>query len=642
MEFRLFTNWVFNNTVVLGGLAGGVARTNLTFSFIIFFQGPYAKGPLMAGILLIPFGLGIMFAGMPSGQLADSLGFRSLCVVGLALASVANLIMPLVIKPDTNTWVIFALLLANGLGWGLYSSPSASISMLGILPQQRASSSSLRIMFIMLSQMIAIVICFKIIISGMPPDAVQELFIYGGGIESQYLDSFMSGWRVIQWITFAITAVCCVCAWKLPLTSVMAMPEEVESEPESTLSSVVEDRNGSNCRFFHDGFSSIPRAMLAEEVETTEETSISPGHRSESVAETASSSTSSRPAYAASRPCHWYMAGYCLRGDSCWFSHDRSAINGSRREIVDLSDEDETTTGVARQPHESHEDNNDEEDEDQKCAICFEIPKTFGLLVSCNHAFCLTCIRTWRSKETAADLQSYDSSNASVTKACPNCRTPSLYVVPSSFFPTCTEQKDIIIQNYKEAAGRKTCKYFAESGDRHWCPFGDGCFFAHLDGNGEHCKVNPDSNPRRNRQRRIARVNRERFGHRDYYNAFIQMRREVLETMRASNPDSVEDDFGGLESLLERINLISTTLQSNRANMPDTWRGSRHSYNDDYDDGVDYEWYGPSDLDFVEDDEDNNDEGEDLDDGESDYGFEYHFDDYDDDYGSWSISTHHG
>ncbi|KAF9366675.1 hypothetical protein BGX34_010350 [Mortierella sp. NVP85] len=235
MDFRLFTNWVFNNTVVLGGLAGGVARTNLTFSFIFFFQGPYRKDPLMAGILLIPFGLGIMLAGMPSGKLADTLGFRYLCFGGLALSSVATLIMPLVIEPDTNTWAISALLLVNGLGWGLYSSPSASISMLCILPQQRASSSSLRIMFTMLSQMIAIVICFKVIIAGMPQKAVEELFIYGGGIDVEYLDSFMTGWKVVCWITFAITVVCCICAWALPVRPVFAT--EQKDEDDSTTAS---------------------------------------------------------------------------------------------------------------------------------------------------------------------------------------------------------------------------------------------------------------------------------------------------------------------------------------------------------------------------------------------------------------------
>ncbi|OAQ24084.1 MFS general substrate transporter [Linnemannia elongata AG-77] len=235
MDFNLFKNWVFNNTVVLGGLAGGVARTNLTFSFIFFFQGPYSKDPLMAGILLIPFGLGIMIAGMPAGRLADVIGFRYLCTAGLALASLATLIMPLVIKPETNTWAISALLLVNGLGWGLYQSPSASISMLCILPQQRSASSSLRIMFTMLSQMIAIVICFKVIISGMPPEAVQELFIYGGGIDAMYLSSFMHGWKIVCWITFAITLVCCVCSWGLPVQPVMAKPE-----PESEGTSVAD------------------------------------------------------------------------------------------------------------------------------------------------------------------------------------------------------------------------------------------------------------------------------------------------------------------------------------------------------------------------------------------------------------------
>ncbi|KAF9332984.1 hypothetical protein BG006_004113 [Podila minutissima] len=212
MDFRLFTNWIVNNTVVLGGLAGGVARTNLTFSFIFFFQGPYAKDPLMAGILLIPFGLGMILAGLPSGRLADRIGFKYLCFWGLALASLATLLMPIVIDYDTNTWSISALLFVNGLGWGLYSSPAASISMLCILPQQRSSSSSLRIMFTMLSQMIAIVICFKVIINGMPNEAMVELFIYGGGIKAEYLPSFMKGFRTVCWITFSITLVCCVCA----------------------------------------------------------------------------------------------------------------------------------------------------------------------------------------------------------------------------------------------------------------------------------------------------------------------------------------------------------------------------------------------------------------------------------------------
>ncbi|KAF9939284.1 hypothetical protein BGZ70_006461, partial [Mortierella alpina] len=48
-------------------------------------------------------------------------------------------------------------------------------------------------------------------------------------------------------------------------------------------------RNGSGCRFYHEGFSSIPADIMADA--TGEETSISPGHRAETLA-TASTSTS--------------------------------------------------------------------------------------------------------------------------------------------------------------------------------------------------------------------------------------------------------------------------------------------------------------------------------------------------------------
>ncbi|KAF9091156.1 hypothetical protein BGX23_005423 [Mortierella sp. AD031] len=128
VDFNLFKNWVFSN------------RSSLVVL-------PVIKDPLMAGILLIPFGLGNMVAGMPSGRMADSLGSGT-------------------------------------------SAPRGCSS----LP--RSASSSIRIMFTMLSPMTAIVICFKVIISGMPPEAVQELFIYGGGIDAKYLPSSITARRL--------------------------------------------------------------------------------------------------------------------------------------------------------------------------------------------------------------------------------------------------------------------------------------------------------------------------------------------------------------------------------------------------------------------------------------------------------------
>ncbi|KAF9912744.1 hypothetical protein BX616_010262 [Lobosporangium transversale] len=354
----------------------------------------------------------------------------------------------------------------------------------------------------------------------------------------------------------------------------------------------------------------------------------------ENSSESPSTSTATaRPAYAANRPCHWYMSGYCLRGDSCWFSHDRAVIYGAQRDTIDLSDDEEeetttTTTASASvatitssavgtsaghlnsstrggQNALNSNSNNTDDDDEQRCAICFEEPTTFGLLVSCNHAFCLTCIRTWRSKEVTAEFNEnrpFGAENtASVTKACPNCRTPSLYVVPSSFFPTCAEQKEIIIRNYKEAAGRKKCKYFERSAEQHWCPFGDGCFFAHLDENGEPCKVNPESNPRlqqQQRQRQTARRSRPfRYGsngRNSNTNSTSWRERQILmDALGDASASASVEDIESFRALLLQLSQLTTDLQSAQEMFHQNQQQFDHNHDhiNDPDEDVDiYAW----------------------------------------------------
>lgn len=190
-------------------------------------------------------------------------------------------------------------------------------------------------------------------------------------------------------------------------------------------------RNGTDCRFYHEGFSGIPRSVLTGDSDmsmsttahlngtttttsgpaagggrstsgTSPTSSLSASSSSASAAHTptssssssASSSSNTRPAYAASRPCNWYMAGYCLRGDNCWFSHDRAVIEGRSRGSGGAEDgtmtspgeaNGELTSSTADVTTASANNNNnnisDEDDnEDHKCAICFEVPSTFGLL----------------------------------------------------------------------------------------------------------------------------------------------------------------------------------------------------------------------------------------------------------------------
>ncbi|KAA6423818.1 MAG: E3 ubiquitin- ligase makorin-like [Trebouxia sp. A1-2] len=114
-----------------------------------------------------------------------------------------------------------------------------------------------------------------------------------------------------------------------------------------------------------------------------------------------------------------------------------------------------------------------------ECCVCLErvldkptaAERKFGLL-SCEHAFCLGCIRGWRSHhEGGADTDT-------ALRTCPLCRTPCWFVTPSSIWPANQEDKDRIVAGYKAKLGSIDC--------RHWnfgentCPFGTSCFYRHI------------------------------------------------------------------------------------------------------------------------------------------------------------------
>jgi E3 ubiquitin-protein ligase makorin len=95
---------------------------------------------------------------------------------------------------------------------------------------------------------------------------------------------------------------------------------------------------------------------------------------------------------------------------------------------------------------------------EKTCGICFDIvwekdgrEQRFGILPNCNHCFCLECIRTWRQ------AKQFDNK---IIRACPECRTCSDFVCPSSFWVDNPEEKQQLITKYKSALSEKDCKYF--------------------------------------------------------------------------------------------------------------------------------------------------------------------------------------
>ncbi|CAH7460601.1 probable E3 ubiquitin-protein ligase makorin-3 [Phodopus roborovskii] len=177
--------------------------------------------------------------------------------------------------------------------------------------------------------------------------------------------------------------------------------------------------------------------------------------------------------------CRYAARGECLRGESCAYPHgeicdmcgqqalhpwDAAQQEAHRRACVEAHERDmELSFAVQRSM-------------DKVCGICMEVvyekadpsDRRFGILFSCNHTYCLKCIRRWRS---ATQFENR------ISKSCPQCRVSSGFVIPSEFWVEEEEEKEKLVQQYKEGMSQKDCRYFA--GGLGHCPFGEFCFYKH-------------------------------------------------------------------------------------------------------------------------------------------------------------------
>lgn len=134
--------------------------------------------------------------------------------------------------------------------------------------------------------------------------------------------------------------------------------------------------------------------------------------------------------------------------------------------------------------------------QDKVCGICMDtvmersLPsqRRFGILPNCSHIFCLDCIRKWR--------QSKQFENK-IIRSCPECRIQSDYIIPSRYWvdETEKEEKKKLVDSYRDALGKKECKYFNKG--EGTCPFGNKCFYRHALADGTIKDVGP---PRRRRR----------------------------------------------------------------------------------------------------------------------------------------------
>ena len=150
------------------------------------------------------------------------------------------------------------------------------------------------------------------------------------------------------------------------------------------------------------------------------------------------------------RVCMFYQTNSCKNGASCQFAHEMSEENSAAKSSYNRED-------------------------DAECQICLTYVlasgRQFGVLDSCNHIFCLKCIRSWRA--------TYDKRTTKHHfRTCPICRQTSYLVIPS-FFHATGSAKEVLCQEYSGALHDIPCRLFNKG--RGECPFKDSCMYAHID-----------------------------------------------------------------------------------------------------------------------------------------------------------------
>ncbi|KAG9353026.1 hypothetical protein JZ751_017602 [Albula glossodonta] len=163
--------------------------------------------------------------------------------------------------------------------------------------------------------------------------------------------------------------------------------------------------------------------------------------------------------------CPYAAAGQCHYGSSCTYLHgDMCEI--CRLQVLHPHDPEQ------RRAHEKLDMEKAfaaQHSQDKVCSICMEVvyekavpsERRFGILSSCCHTYCLSCIRQWRCAK----------------QSCPECRVVSEFVIPSVYWVEDQQEKNRLIEEFKAGVSKKACKYFDQG--RGTCPFGGKCFYMH-------------------------------------------------------------------------------------------------------------------------------------------------------------------
>lgn len=158
----------------VANLMASLGRGGLQFILIIWLQGiwlpqhgySFEETPLWAGIYMVPMTIGFLIAAPISGVLSDRIGARGLATTGMIIT--AGTFFALTILPVNFDYVVFAILLViNGIGMGMFSSPNRAAVMSSLPSNARGAGAGMTATFQNAAMVLSIGIFFSLIIAGL-------------------------------------------------------------------------------------------------------------------------------------------------------------------------------------------------------------------------------------------------------------------------------------------------------------------------------------------------------------------------------------------------------------------------------------------------------------------------------------------
>lgn len=130
VDVRLFGHRSVSSASALLLLSGAALYGGMLL-LPLYFQDLRGFDPLIAGLLLVPQGVGTFFSRSIAGRLMDSIGAKWVVLVGFAIVGLATVPYALATE-STKEWLLMLFLLIRGFGLGAVTVPVMAVAFVGL------------------------------------------------------------------------------------------------------------------------------------------------------------------------------------------------------------------------------------------------------------------------------------------------------------------------------------------------------------------------------------------------------------------------------------------------------------------------------------------------------------------------------